>query len=214
MENKKIKVYVVGGSIGYANWLPNHELVNNLEDSDLVLFTGGEDVSPHLYGQSKHPTTYCNLNRDIYETKLFKQAIELNKHVLGVCRGSQFSCVMAGGILVQNQGQSGMYHDINTSSGETIRVTSTHHQAQFPFVLNDDEYKVLGWTTNESKYHQGGSNEELNPPKECEIVYYPKIKCLGIQSHPEMVFPPSELWEKTMIDYMQELIIKLLKNEL
>lgn len=210
----KIKVFVVGGSDGYANWLPNYELVNSIDKSDLVLFTGGEDVSPHLYNQPKHNTTYCNLQRDLEEVKMFKEAINLNKHILGVCRGSQLSCVMAGGILVQNQSQSGFIHEITTSFGETIKVTSTHHQAQYPFFLEKDDYKILGWSTNESSYHTGGNNEELNPPKECEIVYYPKIKCLGIQSHPEMVFPPNQLWEKIMIDYMQELITKLLKNEL
>jgi putative glutamine amidotransferase len=62
-------------------------IVDKLEDADLVVFTGGEDVSPRYYQDTKHPTTSCNPERDSYEIKKAYQAIELGKKLIGVCRG-------------------------------------------------------------------------------------------------------------------------------
>lgn len=215
MTNKtKIKVYVVGNSIGYANWIPNRELVSSMEKCDLVLFTGGEDVNPAYYNEPKHKTTSFNTARDVKEWKEMTKAKELGKHILGTCRGAQLACAFVGGKLVQHMENNDFTHSIVTSTGESISVTSLHHQAQFPFGLPESDYKILGWSEGESVYHLDGNGKEMNPPKECEIVYYPTIKCLGIQSHPEMCYPPVRIWEKEMIDYMQELVIKLLKNEL
>ena len=183
MENKN-KIYVVGRSTEYANWL-SHQLVKNIEEADLVLFTGGEDVSPELYNEPAHYTTYNNSIRDDYEMKEFHKAKELNKPMLGICRGSQFLCVMSGGKLVQHQQNKHSYHKIYMWEGEEMLISSTHHQAQYPFNLPKEDYKILGWTNNLSEYHYNGAGEELNPEVECEIVYYPKTKSLGIQGHPE-----------------------------
>jgi hypothetical protein len=70
----KTRVYVVGNDVNYANWLPNIKIVKTLKSADLVLFTGGEDVDPSLYGEPKHPFTGSNLERDLYEQKIYKQA--------------------------------------------------------------------------------------------------------------------------------------------
>ena len=81
-----VKIYLVQGQREYANWMGG-ELVDTLEDSDLVVFEGGEDVSPFLYGEHSHPSTYTNKERDMYELKVFRKAQELGKKCLGICRG-------------------------------------------------------------------------------------------------------------------------------
>lgn len=81
-----MKVFVVGGALGYANFLEGVSLVDNVEDAEVVLFTGGEDVTPSLYGCKKHPTTYSNPSRDKKEKEVFNQ-IKPNQVALGVCRG-------------------------------------------------------------------------------------------------------------------------------
>ena len=48
---EEIKIYVVGNSTHYASWIDNHKLVDNIEDADIVLFTGGEDVDPKYYNE-------------------------------------------------------------------------------------------------------------------------------------------------------------------
>ena len=85
MKNTK-KIYVVGNDIHYANFIKNHELVSDIKDANIVLFTGGEDVSPSLYGCEKHSTTWSNLDRDLYEKEIFEQVSE-NQLVVGICRG-------------------------------------------------------------------------------------------------------------------------------
>ena len=179
------KVYVVGGNNNYANWLKDFKPTNNIEVADLVLFTGGEDVSPSFYEEEKHPYTSNNLHRDIYEKTIWDKATELNLPKLGICRGSQFLCVMNGGKLVQHQENPHSIHEMELYNGKKIHISSTHHQAAFPYNLKVWDYKILGWTTDISKIHQNGKGEELSPLKECEIVYYPKSYSLGIQGHPE-----------------------------
>lgn len=85
MKNTK-KIYVVGNATHYANFIKNHELVSDLKEANIVLFTGGEDVNPSLYGCEKHSTTYSNLERDLYEKGIFEQVSE-NQLVVGICRG-------------------------------------------------------------------------------------------------------------------------------
>lgn len=82
----KIKVYVVGEQKNYANFLRDFEMVDNIEDAQVVIFTGGEDVDPKLYGAKKHPATYSNPERDKYELEMFKK-IKPNQLVVGICRG-------------------------------------------------------------------------------------------------------------------------------
>lgn len=184
--NKTLKVFhVQPWSANYSNWMNNVELVDRMKDADLVLFAGGEDVSPSIYGASKHHTTFTNKDRDAEETKAYNLALELSKPMIGICRGSQLlTALQEGGMLVQDQPNPSNMHDIHTYDGKKLRISSTHHQAMYPFNMKEGSYKIIGWTENLLKYHKDGDDKELNPPKECEIVYYPKNRCLGIQGHP------------------------------
>lgn len=83
------KIYVVGNSIEYASWIEDSKLVDSINDADIVLFTGGEDVDPSLYGCKKHPSTYSNIDRDRQEQKVFKH-IRKDQLALGICRGLFF----------------------------------------------------------------------------------------------------------------------------
>lgn len=184
-----IKIFVVGGQLGYANWIKDSELTDNFDLADMVLFTGGEDVTPSFYGENAHPTTSYNTERDIKEREYFNLAVKQGKNILGICRGSQFLCVMNGGSLVQHQQNNHHIHAVNTIDPEypEIIITSTHHQAQMPYGLPPDEYTVIGYTKGISEFHEDGDEAEINliDNKECEIVYYHKTKSLGIQGHPE-----------------------------
>lgn len=191
-----MKVYVVGGNDFYASWIENCELCDSVEDADVVFFTGGEDVSPELYQAKKHPTTYSNVARDVEEVKIFNQ-VKPSQLVLGVCRGSQFVCVMNGGKLVQNCDNHALYgvHSIKNKEGEKYAITSTHHQMQYPYNLNPKDYDVLYTASdNLSTYYQGDliNTSKILKHGEPEIVLYHSEglpKCLAIQGHPEMMLP-------------------------
>ncbi len=210
------KIYVVGTQFrGYANWCEG-EIVDKISDANLVLFAGGEDVGPHLYLANKvHPTTSTNPQRDIREEQVFQHCKTNGIKMLGICRGSQFLCAMAGGILVQNQDNPQYLHNIELSRGGKTLVTSSHHQAMYPWGLNPDDYKVIAWTKGLSEYHEDGDYSEMvigHAPeeKECEIVWFKKNPSLNIQGHPEwMDF--NEHAES--IAYFRELLNQFMNDE-
>lgn len=81
-----MKVYVVGGAVGYTRFLDDAEITHNIKDADIVMFTGGEDVDPSIYGCKRHPRTWSNIERDKEEKKIF-DTINPNQLVVGICRG-------------------------------------------------------------------------------------------------------------------------------
>lgn len=68
-----------------------------------LLFTGGHDVDPSLYGGQAGPLCgpLCP-RRDALERALFRQALEAGKPMLGICRGIQLFNVLLGGTLYQD----------------------------------------------------------------------------------------------------------------
>lgn len=186
---KTKKIYVVGSQLHYANFIIEHDLVDNIEDADIVVFTGGEDVHPSLYKCKPHPTTYANLQRDIAEMTEFNK-IKPNQLVIGICRGSQFLCVMNGGKLIQNVTKHTIQHTHRITEIDTDKsydITSTHHQMQYPFELPKDQYTCLFATVGIRSDRYEGDGIQA-PPFEPEVVLYKKSGkpvCLAIQGHPE-----------------------------
>lgn len=205
------KIYIVSKAKHYANWM-NGEVVDNLDEADIVVFTGGEDVTPSLYNEPKNPLTHCSPLRDSKEASIFNKAYLAGKHIIGICRGSQFTCVMSGGRLIQHQINPSFIHEITTHAG-TFPITSTHHQAMYPYDMNPENYKVLAWTEGLCGKHENGDRNEISdtPFKEVEICYFPKTKVLGIQGHPEMM--EVDKYPDTFT-YLQTLLNAHLKNEL
>lgn len=188
-----MKIYVVGGANYYVNFIENAQLTDKLEDAQLVVFTGGEDVTPKLYGCKKHRTTCSNFKRDQEEQAIFNKIDPKKQVCYGSCRGSQFLAVMNGGKLIQNvcNHATGFTHGI--SDGNKIyQITSTHHQMQYPFNLNKKDYDILFTSYGvESEFYEGdGIDPNVLFEREPEIVLYHKEnlpKCLAVQGHPEMI---------------------------
>lgn len=208
------KVFIAdGGNAQYHSLMRKmgFDLVNDIRFADLVLFTGGADVTPMLYGEPKGRYTGCNTPRDIMEVGIFNKARSLNLPILGICRGSQFLCVMSGGRLVQHctNHAIGDLHPIKTYDNRILRVTSTHHQMQDPSILPQDSYTYLAWADSLSNTYLDGNNEDMKIEKEAEIVYYKSTNALAIQCHPEFDnFPVSSL------EYIAGLVDQLMNNNL
>lgn len=206
---EELKIYVVGGADYYASWINNHKLVDNIEDADIVLFTGGEDVDPSIYGKAKHPRTFSNIERDKEEMKIFK-SIKPHQLALGICRGSQFLCAANGGLLIQDCDNHAMYGTHEISNGEiSVSITSTHHQMQYPYKLDRKDYEVLYWACpNRSNYYDGDGINGMG--EEPEIVLY-KVNgnpvSLAIQGHPEMMRE-----DAPVINILNELVEKCLQE--
>ena len=73
------------------------------ETCDGVLFTGGHDVSPEVYGETPREVCgACCPGRDRMERLLLDEALRRDLPVLGICRGSQLLNVSQGGTLVNH----------------------------------------------------------------------------------------------------------------
>lgn len=73
------------------------------ERLDGLLFPGGVDVAPHLYGQEPHPQLgHVDAALDRTELLLARLALAGCIPVLGICRGIQLLNVAAGGSLYQD----------------------------------------------------------------------------------------------------------------
>lgn len=153
------------------------------KDVVLVVFTGGSDVSPELYGELPHPTTYCNKKRDQFENKVFDKALKLKLNITGICRGAQFICAKSGGKLVQHMNNhNSTRHSVTTEDGRVIQFTSSHHQMQLP----NDKAVPIAWADPKlSSFYRGAPGVEYKPDLEHDVVWYPQTNAIGMQYHPE-----------------------------
>jgi len=94
--------------------------VNGIEETldavDGLIFSGGSDIDPGLYGKDAHPETFgIHEERDRAELGLLSAALERDMPVLGICRGIQVLNVARGGVLHQHLpelvGHEGHKHD-------------------------------------------------------------------------------------------------------
>jgi putative glutamine amidotransferase len=83
---------------------PSEEGVDETLDAlDGIVFSGGADVDPSLYGADPHPETDTpQAHRDLGELALLRAALERDLPMLAVCRGFQLLNVARGGDLVQH----------------------------------------------------------------------------------------------------------------
>ncbi len=206
----KPKIFVVGGGLNYINWIDCY-YGKSIKDCDLVMFTGGEDVNPAIYNRRKHTRTNFSDQRDSFEIHMMAEAVEQKKPIIGICRGAQLVCALAGGILVQHQNQPGFIHPIHLPDGRILDMSSTHHQSQYPWVLPPEEYHILAVANNLSAYHEGDGIDMEQAEIEVEICYYPKILALGIQGHPELL--NEHAYSETLV-YCRDLVQRLLKGQL
>lgn len=194
------KVHIVGGSGGgygdmfrAAGW----EIVSNPLDADMLQFTGGEDVSPLLYGEENHRTTGNSVRRDFEEAGYFAIARRMGTPMSGICRGGQFLNVMSGGSMYQHVGKHsvvGTHKLTDIESEEVVNVSSTHHQMMRKGPLGQlIATAALGGFKQYMIGHMTVEDAEGEP--DTEVVYYPSTKCLCFQPHPEFFRPDHECFK-------------------
>lgn len=177
--------------------LTDEETVDRYIDMiDGLILTGGEDVSPLLFGEEpiKEVKNIC-YHRDEMEISIFNKAYEKGIPVLGICRGLQVFNVALGGTLYQDihvqipdalghvstYNIEGGYHSINLTKGtmlydifkeEKISVNSQHHQS----------VKDLGRNLKVNAKSLDGVIEGVESTTDKFI--------LGLQFHPEAMINP------------------------
>jgi gamma-glutamyl-gamma-aminobutyrate hydrolase PuuD len=180
-----MKVAIINGNGQYHKMFESRgwQVVN--EKPDLVCFTGGEDVSPELYGQEAIPGTYSNKKRDEYETQLFQKYLKAGVPMVGICRGGQFLNVMCGGKLWQDVDGHGVINGhvaFDTETNEEFKVSSTHHQMMRP----SDAGEILAVAHESTVYgDEQGYHQLRTSDRDIEVVLYKEQRVLCFQPHPE-----------------------------
>jgi gamma-glutamyl-gamma-aminobutyrate hydrolase PuuD len=167
-------------------WSPNLEY-------DAIVIEGGADIHPSLYNNPNTDSHVADTpsRRDIIEREAINDAISKGALIIGICRGAQLACALAGGRLVQHVNNHGGSHPVVTNDGKIFNVSSVHHQQMYPW---DVEHDMLAWSTDKFSdcYRGYGINMDKHQV-EPEAVYFPKIKALAFQWHPEWYASKGEI---------------------
>lgn len=155
VANNYMNSVILAGAVPFVlPCIANEEIIEEqLKSLDGIIFSGGEDCSPSIYGEET--LSKCGRTtpeRDDVDILFLKKALELKIPILGICRGSQVLNVILGGSLYQdlsymeekvflkhqqeiNQSQASHKIQIQKGSflsdifGEEEWVNSFHHQA-------------------------------------------------------------------------------------
>ena len=203
------KAYVLGGAM-YGACVSlmasaGYKAAKSVEEADIVVFVGGADVDPSLYGEEVLSGTSFNTERDATEEAVYKKCVELGTPMFGICRGAQFLHVMNGGKLWQHvDNHAGKPHLIvDTNTGETVEASSLHHQMICSDPATSPALEILAVTNDQIAtifrsedlfldLTKSGGNSTVEI--EIEAGSYLKTKCFFVQGHPEIGCPEYRAW--------------------
>lgn len=190
-------VIVIGPRWGIPEMFSDrgYNVVQKLEDADMVIFTGGEDINPNLYGEKADPTCYWSDRRDADELAVFERAKELGKVFIGICRGGQLLNVLNGGKMWQDVDSHTRAHAmVDLITGQEVWTTSAHHQMMIPAESGSITKVAVSAPIARMKRRQGETRH--NDVEDVEVLWYPgnteakQVTALCYQGHPE--FPGNE----------------------
>lgn len=204
--------FLVAGDSSYNYPFAGLGIVTNdreqIKSCNVLVLTGGSDVCPSMYGHSAHSTARCNPGRDKVEVDLVKEATKRDIPMIGICRGAQFLTVVAGGKLIQDCNNHTRHHAVTTKDGESFIVTSSHHQMMDPYWGDlKNKHKLLAWADNLATKKEAQQDCPVIMPKEPEAIWYPEIKGLAVQWHPEWMAADSRGFEY-FIELVEEYVMK------
>ncbi|HEY3728716.1 MAG TPA: gamma-glutamyl-gamma-aminobutyrate hydrolase family protein [Solirubrobacteraceae bacterium] len=163
-------------------------VAETLDAVDGLIFCGGPDIDPAVYGQRPGPETAAvSPERDPAELALLRAALDEEVPVLGICRGMQLLNVAYGGTLIQHlpavvghdghRTRPGSFdvHEVVLAPGTRVEAIlgeraegcSGHHQG---IDAVGDGLTAAGWAAD-------GSVEALEDPEQ--------RFALGVLWHPE-----------------------------
>lgn len=204
-KEKTNRVFIIGGNQGIEGMFKQRgfEIVGIKDKPHCAVFTGGEDVTPFLYGErpitidGKDVVQY-NVTRDMIERKMFERFLDIPK--VGICRGGQFLNIMNGGSMWQHVDNHLGNHQCEFIAGHKVtkdkkrevvwgmmEVTSTHHQMMRPSALGE----VLAIAGRSTKKYNENEERTISEPKktreDVEAVFYWNTLSFCYQPHPEYV---------------------------
>lgn len=178
-----------------------------VEEADGVIFAGGNDFDPDIYGGDRSLVEEYSREDDEKSLAILDYAIGLEKPILGICRGMQLINIYYGGSLYDDLGsqfskdiihrgsdKTLSYHEVDLSEGSSlskilhsdrIEVNSYHHEG----------IKDLAEGLSVSATSDDGLIEAIENP------YYPYM--LGVQWHPELSYENDKNSKRIFKDFVK-----------
>ncbi|WP_426711260.1 gamma-glutamyl-gamma-aminobutyrate hydrolase family protein [Cetobacterium sp. SF1] len=211
VNNDYVQSVVRAGGIPYIiPMVYDDEVIKaQIENIDGLIMSGGHDVNPMLYGEEPCKELGGIMpRRDKFDMLLIKNALELKKPILGICRGEQILNVASGGSL---------YQDLKFIEGSYIK----HNQGHLPdypthtITIKQDSklYSILGEETLVNSFHHlavktvAPGFKAVAYSKDGVIEAIEKdgdLFVMGVQWHPEMLSASYENMQKLFIKLIEE----------
>ena len=178
-----------------------------IDSCDGVIFAGGNDFDPDLYGGDRSLVETYSREDDDKSLSILDYCIGLQKPIFGICRGMQLINIYYGGSLYddiakqfsdkichRNKDNTLAYHDISISpdtrlmkiaKSDRLEVNSYHHEG----------IKDLGDGLAVSARSDDGLIEAIENP------YYPYM--IGVQWHPEINYEENDLSKRLLKDFIK-----------
>ena len=171
-----------------------YELEYLVSQCDGILFTGGMDIEPSLFGEEKwNDTVQTTPDRDRSESLIFRLAEERDLPILGICRGIQMMNVYYGGTL---------YQDIPTQAPSDVAhsMAPPHHRTCHSCIIEPGTplHALTGQDVIQVNSHHHQAVKDVAPGfavmGRCadgiiEAIWNPGKKfCWAVQWHPEQIW--------------------------
>ncbi|MDD4711448.1 MAG: gamma-glutamyl-gamma-aminobutyrate hydrolase family protein [Eubacteriales bacterium] len=158
---------------------------------DGLVFIGGGDVDPALFGEKRHrKTKNVVLHRDKQECWMMRYVKEKGKPHLAICRGMQVLNCLRGGTLYQDIAETyptSINHSRSDAPADTIHEVTIMPSSLLGSVCGHEDLPV------NSRHHQGVSRlgaglaaSAISEDKLVEALEYEDgSPCIAVQWHPE-----------------------------
>ena len=165
---------------------------------DGFLFTGGQDVSPEVY---EKPYRVDNIEtcpaRDRMEEPLLARLLDMDKPILGICRGLQFINGALGGDLYQDlptEHPSEITHKQGRPYDQPVHAVKLTTGTPLQKLLGKEEMMVNSLHHQAIRETSGALRMMAQSPDHlCEAFYMPGQKFVwGVQWHPEFDYLTNE----------------------
>jgi putative glutamine amidotransferase len=186
----------VAGAGGTPVLIPSEAPVETLlQCLDGLVLTGGEDVTPSLYGAVEGPhATVHDRQRDEFELAIISAALARQIPILAICRGIQILNVALGGTLVPHLEEVDGFTHAMTDMAPSVRRHGVKFESdsELARVMGIDKEAPAMLSVN--SFHHQAILEAGHPLRvvawaddgTIEGVEIPNRAVIGVQWHPEM----------------------------
>ena len=162
---------------------------------DGLLLTGGGDIDPAFYGESRHGSLDdAEPGRDEFEIDLARRSLDASLPLLAICRGAQVLNVAAGGTLIQdiptsvatdlphrlNVPKDAIAHNVRVDAETTLARALGGRVVDGQVAVNSRHHQSVGRLGRGLRTAATASDGVIEAIESSAGGY-----CIGVQWHPE-----------------------------